>query len=275
MGRNNPLFNDITPIPQDDGPHPVVQIAYSENFKDCYDYFRAIYEKHELSERAMELTDACIKFNPANYTVWEYRRQIVKELILSFKDEVKQEDVDRELELVKFVVSNDSKNYHAWQHRISLLQNPIFKPFFSLQKETNYAHHLIAKDYRNNSAWNYLFTINDIFNSWDNFDFEYLGKTIFTTNSNDLMNESSWSFLSGCFKFMSDSQKLSFFNKTVDLVVSLHQDLTVPHVMVAFLLDHYKKMEFSVEQMKDFVKGLEKSDPVRIGYWKYIQSVLV
>merc|ERR1712178_115904 len=305
MGRNNPLFNDITPIPQDDGPHPVVQIAYSENFRDCYDYFRAIYEKHELSERAMELTDACIKFNPANYTVWEYRRQIVKELklsvdeeleftklkmggnpkncqmwhhravLLSFKDEVKQEDVDRELELVKFVVSNDSKNYHAWQHRISLLQNPIFKPFFNLQKETTYAHNLISQDYRNNSAWNYLFTINDIFNSWDNFDFEYLGKTIFTTNSNDLMNESSWSFLSGCFNFMSDSQKSSFFNKTVDLVVSLHQDLTVPHVMVTFLLDHYKKMEFSVEQLKDFVKGLETSDPVRIGYWKYIQSVLV
>merc|ERR1712048_1124888 len=280
--RNNPLFYDITPVPQDDGPHPVVQIAYSENFKDCYDYFRAIYEKHELSERAMELTDACIRYNPANYTVWEYRRQIVKELkksvdeeleftknkmggnpknyqmwhhravLLSYKDEVKKEDIERELELVKYVVSNDSKNYHAWQHRISLLQNPDYQQLFDLQQETNYAYSLITQDYRNNSAWNYLYTLNDVFKSWGNFSFSWLESCMFETNKDDLMNESSFSFLSGCFKHMSSDLKRKFFDKVVGLVESLSPE--APHVMVVFLLDHYKEMELDVEIIKIFVK---------------------
>lgn len=302
----NPLFNDITPISQDDGPHPVVQIAYSENFKDCYDYFRAIYEKHELSKRALDLTEACIRYNPANYTVWEYRRQIVKELclnvddelqftkekmgsnpknyqmwhhravLLGFKNEVKQADIDGELDLVGFVVSNDSKNYHAWQHRICLLQNPVYQPFFDLKKETVYSQTLISQDYRNNSAWNYLFTINQIFKSWSKFDYSWLETCIFETNSEDLMNESSWSFLSGCFKFMVgeiEYLKPSFFSKTVDLVDKLSPE--VPHVMVVFLLDHYKEMEFDVSVIRGFVKGLETSDPVRINYWKFMQSCLV
>lgn len=301
--KDNPEFNDITPIAQDDGPHPIVQIAYSENFKDCYDYFRAIYNKHELSERALTLTEACIRYNPANYTVWEYRRQIISELklsvdneltftknkmganpknyqmwhhravLLSFKDQITQADIDKELELVGFVVSNDSKNYHAWQHRISLLQNNSYKNFFNLQKETKYAESLIKTDYRNNSSWNYLFTINNIFNSWSHFDFKWLENCIFKTNEEDLMNESSWSFLSGCFKHMKHELKQEMFGKTVDLAQKLSPE--VPHVIVVFLLDHYKEMNLDVELVKGFVKGLEKSDPVRLNYWKFMQSCLV
>ena len=36
--------------PEDDFPHQVVRIAYSPEFKDCFDYFRAIIEKGELSQ---------------------------------------------------------------------------------------------------------------------------------------------------------------------------------------------------------------------------------
>merc|ERR1711981_1383263 len=81
-------FADLTPIPQDDGKSAAVQIAYSEQFKDAYDYFRAIYTKNELSTRAYELTATCIALNPANYTVWEYRRQCVLKLKISIDEEL-------------------------------------------------------------------------------------------------------------------------------------------------------------------------------------------
>ena len=44
-------FRDVIPTdPEDDFPHQVVRIAYSPEFKDCFDYFRAIIEKGELSQ---------------------------------------------------------------------------------------------------------------------------------------------------------------------------------------------------------------------------------
>ena len=45
------LLRDIIPVdPEDDFPHQVVRIAYSPEFKDCFDYFRTVAEKGELSQ---------------------------------------------------------------------------------------------------------------------------------------------------------------------------------------------------------------------------------
>lgn len=45
----NTVFSDVTPIPQDDGPNPVCVIAYKEDFKQAYDYMRAILKADERS----------------------------------------------------------------------------------------------------------------------------------------------------------------------------------------------------------------------------------
>jgi len=302
--KDDAEFKDVTPLPQDDGPRPVVQIAYSDAFRDAFDYFRAIYAAKELSQRALRLTEACIKQNPANYTVWEYRRQIIKHLgssiegeleftkgvmgknpknyqmwhhrseILAFKGEVTKADVERELELVYFVIVNDSKNYHAWQHRVCLLQNPNYAAHFDLAAETQFAHDLISVDYRNNSAWNYLYTLHTHFNAFDKFDTNWLSDTIYTRNANDLQNESSWSFLSGIFNYLSSTQKEHFFyEKTLPLVETL--ETQVPHVIIAFLLDVYEEMGYEKENMRTFVRNLKTSDPVRLNYWNFVESTIL
>ena len=51
--EDRPEWSDVTPLEQDDGPQdePVVRIAYAREFKEVFDYFRAIYASKEVSHR--------------------------------------------------------------------------------------------------------------------------------------------------------------------------------------------------------------------------------
>ena len=77
------IFGDVIPIPQQDDYGPssepatpgICAIAYSPEFIAAHDILRALLRINERSERALALTSVCLKLNPANYTVWHYRRQ--------------------------------------------------------------------------------------------------------------------------------------------------------------------------------------------------------
>ena len=75
---NFSYLSDIEPIPQDDGPDPVCSIAYSKEFTQAFDYLRALLKEDVSSKNAvsaLKLTTSCLKLNPANYTVWHFRRR--------------------------------------------------------------------------------------------------------------------------------------------------------------------------------------------------------
>ena len=44
--------------------------AYVPLVRDTMDYFRAVFSRNELSDRALEITAEAIRLNPANYTAW-------------------------------------------------------------------------------------------------------------------------------------------------------------------------------------------------------------
>jgi protein farnesyltransferase/geranylgeranyltransferase type-1 subunit alpha len=105
-----PEYSDVVPIAQDDGPNPPVCIAYTPQYIDTMNYFRALYAAGERSERALEVTSAVVRLNAANYTAWHLRRLCLE--AVRTKD-----DLRVELEFVERLMLDSPKNYQIWFHR--------------------------------------------------------------------------------------------------------------------------------------------------------------
>ncbi|KAJ0972329.1 hypothetical protein J5N97_020288 [Dioscorea zingiberensis] len=171
-----PEWADVRPLPQDDGPNPVVPIAYREDFREAMDYFRAVYLADERSLRSLNLTSEVIAMNPGNYTVWHFRRLVLETLNVGLLEERDYVDhvaehnsknyqiwhhrrwlaeklgpkaANKELEFTKKILTIDAKNYHAWSHRQWVLQ-----ALGGWDDELDYCQKLIEDDVFNNSAWN-------------------------------------------------------------------------------------------------------------------------
>jgi protein farnesyltransferase/geranylgeranyltransferase type-1 subunit alpha len=66
----DPDWQDVIPLPQDDGNNPLAQISYTEDYAEAMAYLRALMAANEMSERALRITSHIIDMNPAHYTVW-------------------------------------------------------------------------------------------------------------------------------------------------------------------------------------------------------------
>ncbi|GMH29717.1 hypothetical protein Nepgr_031560 [Nepenthes gracilis] len=219
-----PEWHDVTPVPQDDGPNPVVPIAYTDEFRETMDYFRAVYLADERSHRSLQLTSEAIRLNPGNYTVWHFRRLILETLgadlqkELDFVEDIAKDNSKNyqiwhhrrglaeklgtaatvtELEFTKKILSLDAKNYHAWSHRQWVLQ-----ALGGWEDELDYCHQLLKEDIFNNSAWNqryFVITKSPLLGGLEAMRDSEVGYSIEAIVVNP-ENESPWRYLRGLFK---------------------------------------------------------------------------
>ncbi|XP_026489773.2 protein farnesyltransferase/geranylgeranyltransferase type-1 subunit alpha [Vanessa tameamea] len=297
--KDRPDWSDVTPIPEDDGPAPVVVIAHSEKFEDVYDYFRAILKTNEKSERALLLTKDAVEFNPANYTVWQYRRDLLQALGTDLKTEleyveavIKQspknyqvwhhrrvliewlQDPSLELEVTGDALQQDPKNYHAWQHR-----QWAIKTFGLFDKEMDFVDTLINEDVRNNSAWNQRYFVMNNHLGWSDYNVQKeicyaLEKIKFVKN-----NESAWNYLRGV--LLHDKRGISGNAVVTSFCEELYKNKCRSPYLLAFIIDiceeNLKKGEtsciYNSERAIDLCQALAtKYDKIRSKYWNYFSE---
>ncbi|KAH8929663.1 protein prenylyltransferase [Atractiella rhizophila] len=294
-----PGWEDVVPKPQEEGRDPLSPIAYTQEYRDAMDTFRALVHADEKSERALQLTEHIIRMNAAHYSVWAYRSSILfaieadlsKELDLMdelMKEHIKSYQVwqvqhrrnvvtklnqsEREIPFINRVLAEDSKNYHTWAYRQWVLCHFDLEELWA--NELAFVDQLLEDDVRNNSAWNHrwfcVFERPDGGKDNVHAEIEYSKEKIRISPS----NPSSWNYLRGILNLT----KMPYFTlKSFAEEFTVGTAISVP--AMEFLADALvaearskdgAEKDKSLSEARTIYQSLATElDPVRRRYWEH------
>jgi len=289
-------WRDLAPIPQNDGPNPVVAIQYSPQFRETMDYFRAVLGKNEMSQRALDLTEDVIDLNAGNYTVWAYRRAVIDAISRDWNVELEwvsaladnnpknyqiwqhrryslekcnggssrgQQEIDFLNEFLTSEELNDAKNYHAWAHR-----QWVVRTFALWEGEHLLIEQLLEQDIRNNSAWNQRYFV--VSNTTD------MSLTVRQSEVHWALekaalapnNESAWSYIRG----MMESHQKADFPELVEKIDAYCQREPPPAQCLELKADLFleRKDKASIDEALIIFQRLGTDiDVIRSRYWTW------
>lgn len=291
-------WSDVTPIPHEDGHDAMATIAYAAEYAHKMSLLRAVMAADERSERALVLTQDLIEDNPAHYTVWEYRRRILRSLD---KKEDQQwldettldnpknyqiwhhrestiDNINDERAFCRIALQDDTKNYHAWSYLMTVVRGKLGGDV-PISDELDFVNRLLDRDVRNNSAWNYRFFVlsnGGVFQaSLDDAigaEVEYAADKIALAPQ----NESPWNYLTGMYRQYLPPQRLADLEQLCLKYVTVGEGDKV----VSAKSTHALELLGTIYSVTDPAKALAVYDhlqeavPIRQGYWVYKQSQL-
>jgi len=288
--KDRPEWSDVTPIKADEGPEPVCSIAYTPQFSETMDYFRAILQADERSKRALDLTEEVVRLNAGNYTAWYFRRLVLEALNSNLKHELtfttkigaknpknyqiwyhrrylveKLNDFSQEFSFTTSQLGEDSKNYHAWAHRQWIVQTNN-----KWDEELQFVDTLLKQDLRNNSAWNQRFfcithnqTIpisKEVRSNELNYAFDWIKKAP--------NNQSPWAYIKGLYL----NQKIGDQPELKQMSLEFREKYVTSHHVASLLVDIYESEGTveSIQKAKEICNELETSlDTLHKKYWVY------
>ncbi|KAK3327627.1 hypothetical protein B0T19DRAFT_441591 [Cercophora scortea] len=189
MGQfeQDPEWDDVVPIPQDEPEMALAAIAYPASYAEAISYLRAVMQKKEYSPRCLRLTEHIISMNPAHYTVWLYRASNIFAMKLLIPDEI---------EWLNEVALEHLKNYQIWHHRHLLVDNYYPSIADDADKVSQFAASeraflaaILAHDTKNYHVWSYRSYLVGKLGTWGADELAAVEAMI----TDDVRNNSAWS----------------------------------------------------------------------------------
>ncbi|KAI0472107.1 farnesyltransferase, partial [Xylariaceae sp. FL0804] len=183
----DPDWDDVVPIPQIEPEGALAAIAYPEDYAEAMSYLRAVMSADEYSPRCLKLTEHVISMNPAHYTVWLYRFEIVRALGVPVPDE---------LTWLNGVSLEHLKNYQIWHHRQQLIDHyyPTLRDDATAvaalgASERRFLTRMLDEDTKNYHVWTYRQYLVRKLGLWDDAELASVEAMLDT----DVRNNSAWS----------------------------------------------------------------------------------
>ncbi|TPX33832.1 hypothetical protein SmJEL517_g03327 [Synchytrium microbalum] len=261
------------------------------------DYFRAVALSGEKSQRVLDLTSFIISHNPAHYTVWKCRQDVLQELKSDLHQELewvtelvesqpksyqiwhhrqvimeRLNDTSTEKAFLNDMLQDDSKNYHLWTYRQWLLTHFGGALWDDELSDVNV---LIDQDVRNNSAWmhRYFVLVNRPGGFGESLDDEI--QYVMTKIKLAPRNESPWNYARGIISH--NSKSLDEITPVYDLAKS-YINSKIPQALL-YLLDVYELQletgdKSALNSAQETLNFLIEHDPIRAKYWSYRHAEL-
>uniref|UniRef100_A0A061RT46 Protein farnesyltransferase/geranylgeranyltransferase type-1 subunit alpha n=1 Tax=Tetraselmis sp. GSL018 TaxID=582737 RepID=A0A061RT46_9CHLO len=302
----------VEPLPLFDGV-PVAAPRLSAEYADMLGLLGAVQASGERSKRVLDLTEALIYVNSANYTAWDLRWKCLCQLVedgdtdafereMEFMEDIAASNAknyqlwnhrrkcalaigpdarETELEFTAAVLEDDAKNYHAWSHR-----QAIVRAHGLWDEEDAFTLELIGRDVYNNSAWNERMVVMEHRSALCGDPAALRAKEAAGVVSEAVLlapnNPAPYNYLRGLYARLGPKQPLCADDNAIKVAeAALSKDpAAVP--AVELLADFYSDLSMDGAQNTDAAQQaaalfsmLKTSDPIRARYWQHRQAELV